>query len=166
VDGAPERAGDLESRVRRLEDRQSIVDVVIRYCVAVDRRDWVMFSSCFASSVRRDSGKLLREEFVALVESALPGFRSTQHLSSNHVVTFDSDDPDRANCESDMYAQHFLEASASGTFYLLRARYLDELVRTSAGWKIEAITTTNRWEEGNLNAVSEAMERVRLSPKS
>ncbi|MGV8910389.1 MAG: nuclear transport factor 2 family protein [Propionicimonas sp.] len=95
---------DLEGRVRRLEDHQSIVDVVIRYCVAVDRRDWVMFESCFAPSVRRDSGELTRQDFVAVVEGALPGFRSTQHLSSNHVVTFDPADQDRATCASDMYA--------------------------------------------------------------
>ena len=152
---------DLESRVRRLEDHQAIIDVVIRYCVAVDRRDWVMFASCFGSTVGRDSGELTREEFVAVVEAALPGFLSTQHLSSNHVVSFDPTDPDRAICESDMYAQHRLEASAAGTYYLLRARYRDEVVRTAAGWKIVSITTTNRWEEGNLNAVAEATEIVR-----
>jgi hypothetical protein len=154
---------DLERRVRRLEDHQAIVDVVIRYCVAVDRRDWGLFADCFAPSVRRDSGELTREEFVAVVEGALPGFRSTQHLSSNHVVTFDPADPDRAVCESDMYAQHHLEASADGTYYLLRARCRDGMVRTPVGWKIESITTTNRWEEGNLNAVAEAIERVRQS---
>jgi hypothetical protein len=153
---------DLEGRVRRLEDHQAIVDVVIRYCVAVDRKDWAMFADCFAPTVRSDSGEFSREDFVAIVEGALPGFRCTQHLSTNHVVTFDQLDPDRATCESDMYAQHYLEESAGGTYYLLRARYRDELIRTAGGWKIELITTTNRWEEGNLNAVVEAIERVRL----
>lgn len=152
---------ELQRRVRLLEDRQEIVDLVIRYCVAVDRRDWDMFGSCLASSVRRDSGVLTREEFVAVVAGALPGFRSTQHLSSNQLVSFDTSDPDRAVCESDMYAQHFLEGSPGGDYYLLRARYRDEVVRTADGWKIEAITTTNRWEEGNLTAVAEAIERVR-----
>jgi hypothetical protein len=52
--------------------------------------------------VRRDSGELTKEEFVAVVEGALPRFQSTQHLSSNHVVSFDSTDPDRAICELDM----------------------------------------------------------------
>jgi hypothetical protein len=45
---------------------------------------------------------------------------------------------------------------------LLLARYRDELIRTSDGWKIESITTTNRWEEGNLNAIAEAIDNVRL----
>lgn len=151
---------DLEGRLRRLEDHQAIIDVVIRYCVAVDRRDWALFADCFAPMMRTDTGQLASTEFVAMVEGALPGFRCTQHLSTNHVVTFGG--PDRATCESDMYAQHYLEDSPGGTYYLLRARYSDQLVRTQDGWKIESITTTNRWEEGNLNAVAEAIERVRL----
>ena len=154
---------DLERRVRRLEDHQAIIDVVVRYCVAVDRRDWALFATCFAPTVRRDSGELSGADFVALVQSALPGFRSTQHLSTNHVVGFDPSDADRAVCESDMYAQHLLHESPRGTYYLLRARYRNELVRTPDGWRIEAITTTNRWEEGNLHAVEEAMERVARS---
>jgi len=157
---------DLESRIQRLEDRQAIIDVVISYCVAVDRRDWAMFANCFAPTVLRESGEVRREEFVAIVEGALPGFRSTQHLSTNHVVTFDPSDPDRARCDSDMYAQHFLEESEGGTYYLLRARYSDLMTRASSGWKIQAITTTNRWEEGNLNAVEEAIQRVRLKSAS
>ena len=127
---------DLEGRIRRLEDRQAIVDVVIRYCVAVDRRDWTVFAECFAPTVQTDSGEVSGAGFVARVEAALPGFRSTQHLSTNHVVTFEDADPDRATCDSDMYAQHFLEESPGGTYYLLRARYSDRLVRTADGWKI------------------------------
>jgi hypothetical protein len=35
---------DLESRVRRLEDRALISETVIKCAVAVDRRDWAMFA--------------------------------------------------------------------------------------------------------------------------
>ncbi|MGC3994668.1 MAG: nuclear transport factor 2 family protein [Propionicimonas sp.] len=154
---------DLERRVRRLEDRQAIIDVVVRYCVTVDARDWDGFATCFAPTVRRDDGELTRDEFVAVVAGALPGFRRTQHVSSNHVVTVDPEDPDRATCDSDMYAQHELAASSAGTWYLLRARYHNGMVRTPDGWRIASILTTNRWEEGNLNAVAEAIEVVRQS---
>ena len=151
---------DLEERIRQLEDRQAIVEVAVRYCVAVDRKDWVMFASCFAPSLVMDFGNVSRDEFVAIVEGALPAFRWTQHLSANHIVAFDKTNPDRATCGSDMFAQHYLEGSAGGAYYLLRARYEEQMIRTASGWKIESITTTNRWEEGNLNAVAEAIERV------
>jgi len=153
---------DLESRIRRLEDRVSIVETVTRYCVGVDSKDWVLFASCFAPRMRTEFGEMNREEFVAIVQSALPAFRSTQHLSANHVIAFDQSNPDMATCESDMFAQHFLEGSIGGAFYLLRARYSEQMTRTPEGWRIRSIATSNRWEEGNLNAVAEAMERLRL----
>lgn len=152
---------DINSRVRRLEDRQAIVDVVVRYCVAVDSRDWDLYAECFAATVRTDSGELSGPDFVEMVKGALPAFRSTQHLSTNHLVIFDESEPDVAVCASDMFAQHYLEGSTDGPYYLLRARYRDELVRTPEGSKISAITATNRWEDGNLNAVAEAFERIR-----
>jgi hypothetical protein len=80
-------------------------------------------------------------------------------LATNQLVTFD--DSDRATCEFDMFAQHRLEESPAGTYYLLRARYTEELIRTPDGWRIRSIITSNRWEEGNLDAVAEAIERVR-----
>jgi hypothetical protein len=155
-------SSELETRIRRLEDRNAIIEAVIRYGVSVDRKDWQMFADCFTPVVRTDhSGDVSREEFVAIVAGALDGFGSTQHLSTNHLITFDEGDPDRAVCESDMFAQHFLAGSPHGEFYLLRARYADQMVRTPEGWRIESITTWNRWEEGNLTAVAEAIERVR-----
>ena len=157
----------LESRVRRLEDRADISETVIRYCVAVDARNWEMFADCFAPTVTTEqTGQLARNEFVTFVAGALDGFRSTQHMSTNHLITFDEANPDRATCESDMFAQHFLEGSPQGEYYLLRARYSDQMIRTSDGWKIESITTWNRWEEGNINAVAEAIERVSARKRS
>jgi hypothetical protein len=31
---------DLEARIQRLEDRNAIVDVVIKYATSIDRADW------------------------------------------------------------------------------------------------------------------------------
>jgi hypothetical protein len=163
-------ADDLETRVRRLEDRVAISEVVIRYGLAVDRRDWAMFERGFTDPVNTGydsngvpSGTTSRQDLVALVSTALNGFDTTQHLSVNHVIEFDENDPDRAVCTSSMYAQHLLKGSTNGEYYLLRAIYTDYLRRTPDGWRIEGIDTENRWEEGNLTAVEEAIERSTAS---
>jgi hypothetical protein len=100
---------DLEFRVRRLEDRELIVERVIRYAVSVDRRDWAAFADCFTDPVYTDysdlgspAGTFSRAEFVARVRAVLDGFTHTQHLSPNHLVEFDPADPDRATCDSYM----------------------------------------------------------------
>ena len=52
-----------------------------------------------------------RDDLVDIVRSAVSGYTATQHLSPNHVIDFDPEDPDRAICHSSMYAQHHLERS-------------------------------------------------------
>src|ERR1700733_4096785 len=152
---------DLDSRTRRLEDRTQISEQVIKYALAVDRRDWTMFGDCFTDHVTARFGDgppsdLSRDELVTFVSNALDGFDATQHLSPNHVIEFDGGDPDRAICFSYMYAQHLLKGSESGDYYLLRGSYDNHMLRTSGGWRIERLVQHRSWEEGNAGAVAEA----------
>lgn len=77
------------------------------------------------------------------------------------MVDFRLGDADAAVCTSAMYAQHLLEGSPNGDFYLLRATYTTYLRHTPEGWRIEGMETEGRWEEGNLTAVDEAIQRTR-----
>ena len=102
---------DLESRVRRLEDRVLVSETVTRYALAVDRRDWEMFAGCFTDPVHADysenglaAAEFARDDLVAIVRDAVSGYTATQHLSPNHVIEFDDSDPDCAICYSYMYA--------------------------------------------------------------
>lgn len=164
-------ATDLESRIRRLEDRVLIIEQVIKYALGVDRRDWVMFADCFTDPVYADfsesgvpAADFARDDLVGLVRAPLSGFTATQHLSPNHVVEFDDHDPDRATCYSYMYAQHLLEDSDGGDFFLLRGSYTNGMRRTPNGWRIESLTQHVSWSEGNQNALIEAMARSDLHP--
>jgi hypothetical protein len=157
---------DMEARVRRLEDRAAISEQVIKYAVSVDRRDWAMFANCFTDPVYADfselgssAGTLSRAEFVERIAVVLDEFRATQHLSPNHVIEFDDNDPERAVCQSYMYAQHLIEGSDGGEFYLLRGWYANHMVRTPDGWRIERLIQHVGWQHGNTNAVSEAAAR-------
>jgi hypothetical protein len=158
---------DLESRIRRLEDRAEISEQVIRYAMAVDRRDWRMFADCFTDPVHADysengvpAADFARADLVGMVREALSGFTATQHLSPNHVIEFDENDPDRAICYSYMYAQHLLEGSEGGGFFLLRGSYTSHMLRTSGGWRIESLIQHVSWPEANENAVIEAAPQV------
>jgi hypothetical protein len=158
---------DLEARIRRLEDRALIAERVIKYAVGVDRRDWKMFADCFTDPVYADyselgspAGTFPRSDFVSGVSRVLDGFTATQHLSPNHVIEFDADDPDRAVCHSYMYAQHLLKGSEGGDFYLLRGAYTNHMLRISDGWRIERIIQRVAWSDGNDDAVAEAANRA------
>jgi hypothetical protein len=160
---------DLESRVRQLEDRALISERVIKYALAVDRADWEMYAGCFTDPVHIDfseaglpAADFARDGFVGRVRVLLSGFTATQHLSPNHVIEFDESDPDRAICHSYMYAQHYLEGSEGGDFFLLRGSYTNHMLRTSDGWRIESLTQHVSWSEGNENALNESAARFQL----
>jgi SnoaL-like domain len=145
---------DLESRVRRLEDRALISEVVTKYAIAVDRRDWTMFADCFTDPVHADysenglaAADFVRDELVAIVRDAVSGYTATQHLSPNHVIAFDDDDPDRAICTSYMYAQHHVDTSEKSEFLLLRGSYSNHMVGTAEGWRIERLIQHIGWRE-------------------
>jgi SnoaL-like domain len=147
---------DLESRVRRLEDRALISEVVTKYAIAVDRRDWTMFADCFTDPVHADysenglaAADFVRDELVAIVRDAVSGYTATQHLSPNHVIAFDDDDPDRAICTSYMYAQHHVDTSEKSEFLLLRGSYSNHMVRTADGWRIERLIQHIGWREAH-----------------
>jgi hypothetical protein len=159
---------DLEARIRRLEDRVLISERVVKYAMGVDLRDWEMFAGCFTDPVHidfpmtgRPAADVARAEFVERVRVPLSGFTATQHLSPNHVIEFDDEDADRAVCHSYMYAQHLLEDSEGGDFFLLRGSYTSHLLRTADGWRIERLTQHVSWSEGNGNALAEARARSR-----
>ena len=107
-------------------------------------------------AVRPRSGS---NEFVENIRVHLSGFTTTQHISPNHLVAFDEQDPDRAICTSYMYAQHYLEGSPNGDFYLARGSYDNHMLRTAEGWRIQRIVQHVFWQEGNLTAVAESAAR-------
>jgi hypothetical protein len=149
-------ATDIGARIRRLEDRALISEQVIRYALAVDRRDWKMFAACFTDPVHADysenglaAADFARGDLVAIVREAVSGYTATQHLSPNHVIEFDDSDPDRAICHSYMYAQHHDEDSDGGDLFLLRGSYTNHMLRTSDGWRIERLVQHVSWRDNH-----------------
>jgi hypothetical protein len=145
---------DLEARIRQLEDRAQISERVIQYAKAVDRRDWEMLADCLTDPVHADysqngmpAADFARDDLVGIVRDAVSGFTATQHLSPNHVIEFDQDDPNRAICYSYMYAQHYVEGSERNEFILLRGSYDNHMVRAANGWRIERLIQHVSWRE-------------------
>nr|WP_269327573.1 nuclear transport factor 2 family protein [Kineosporia mesophila] len=139
----------LEARIQRLEDRAAIVDVVISYATAIDRRDWNTWSSLFTDQVHVDfseagmpAADFPREQFVGFARQGLDIWPATQHLSPNHQVVINGDE---AVCYSAMYAQHHTEQGD----YVMRGSYDNHLVRTAGGWKIARLVQHLSWLEGD-----------------
>jgi len=148
-------------KLQLLIDRADISDTVIRYATGIDMRDWQAYRSCFTDEVDIDftswtGGTPLRltaDEWTEGVRRSLSGFKSTQHISTNHVITINGDE---AMCVSYMQAQHYLPAESGSNCFTLGGYYTNTLVRTPRGWKIHKCKLTIAWSEGNRWLFEEA----------
>ena len=131
-----------------LVDRAAITDVTIRYCWALDTKDWAVLDSVFTEDANGD----LLEDVVGRVaikkrvETALSRMDETQHLISNHQINVQGD---AATCRCYLQAQHVRKAAHGGTNFIIAGRYEDELKRTSEGWRISFRRLVVMWTDGN-----------------
>ncbi len=154
----------IESALTKLVDRQAIVDVVVQYATGVDRRDWELYAACFTDPCEFDFSGWRGQpvlvtspaDWTAKVRATNGNFDATQHLSTNHVISFAS--TDEATCVSAMHAQHWYSAArlAELGFTADEARwctlggfYTNTLVRTTTGWRIRRCQLDVTWMTGD-----------------
>jgi ketosteroid isomerase-like protein len=158
----------LEARVKRIEDREAISECVIRYAMSLDKADWDLFKDTVADPIFVDftswagleARDYSREEWAGFARDVLSGFDARQHLSPNHVITFESDD--EATCTSYMFAQHLLRGAPGGDTLIMRGSYTNVLQRrASGGWEIKSMTQHFGWGEGNEEIFETSQERFK-----
>jgi len=152
------------SELERLQDRQAVVDVVIQYATGIDMRQWDLYQACFTDPCEYDfsswSGRpgasMASGDWMRGVRSLNGNFDTTQHISTNHVVTFASDD--EATCVSYMHAQHWFSAERLGElghpsdeprWCTLGGYYTNTVVRTGQGWRIRRCQLDVTWVTGD-----------------
>lgn len=129
-EGAPTSPDD---RLRRLEDRVAIQDLVAEYCRAIDDRDLEAFVGCFTADgvLRHRDGVMRLEGRATLREYYARRFREygvTFHYPHAHVVTFDG--PDLAHGWVSAHA----EMGLHGEGWLAALRYSDQYRRVDGRW--------------------------------
>jgi SnoaL-like protein len=116
-------------------DRVEIRDLLCRIAIATDQRDWSAFAGCFVAHAPADYGETSNgtiEEAVAVLAPMLGGYAHTMNFVGTHVATVDGDD---ASAETYVLSYH-RQAGATATDDIAGTRYLDQLQRTEAGWRI------------------------------
>lgn len=87
---------NLESRIRKLEDWQSIVELRSKYCFYFDQRDAAAFANLFTESGRLSVTKGTftgRNEITAYVEElATNEAKWEAHMSHNPLIDIDGDE--------------------------------------------------------------------------
>jgi len=121
--------------LRRLRDEREIETLMVTYCDRIDANDPSGAAACFANDgIGHYWGEFrgpaaITERLIAILDE----FSATSHHLANVAITLHPTDPDRANAQSYVYAFHRRRADGSSFHYW--GRWVDELVRTRAGWR-------------------------------
>ena len=123
-------------RMRILEDRLAIMELVGGYALNVDARNYDALAGAFVEDARfytEDNSLDARGSHVikAMMEAELPKVAFQFHTIHQHVISFDATDSDRA---SGIAAGH-AEIMREGQAMVLAMRYHDQYQRRATGWK-------------------------------
>ncbi len=134
-----------------LQDRAETIDLMNRYALGIDRRDWPLYRSCFEDRFALDAPgwpeSMDADQWVDIVRSGIERYEATQHQMSNHTLEVDGD---RAECVSYIRAVHHQPKAVGGPRWVLVGYYELGLVRNPSGWRIARFNLTIQWNEGNL----------------
>jgi hypothetical protein len=137
-------------------DHQDVIAAIHEFCRAFDLRDWAALRRCLVASLATDyssfrgtpPARITADEFVAVRQTSLAGL-ITQHLSLNHLVTFDGD---VARCRFDFVIHRWPEDSSDPRFFHSYGYYEVVLRRAPEAphhWAIESITQRVLRSEGD-----------------
>lgn len=140
----------MEPTLQAAVDRSEITNLLARYALALDTRDWDLLASCFAPDATfrfahagEASGPA---EIIAVCRRSLEPLDASQHLVGSASIDVHGDLA-RSSCH--FQAQHVREGLEGGGLYVVAGTYVDELRRTGAGWQIGHRELRRVWTDGN-----------------
>jgi hypothetical protein len=135
-----------DDALRALVDRAAIQDLVTRYFLACDRRDFDTVTACFTDDAELDYGVFAgdRTHVVDCISRGLSFFLHTMHFGGNILVELDG--ADAARCESYAVCYHRVASGDGFVDRVCALHYRDALVRRDGAWRIRRRDVTFVWE--------------------
>lgn len=119
---------DLTCALRRLQDRQELRDLTLRYCRAIDDSDWAALRQMFADRAGIP-GAPGGDETVDQLRAIRSTYGRTIHTTHGQLVEFTDDDH-----ATGMVPSH-AELDIGGETVVCAMRYYDDYVREAGGWR-------------------------------
>ena len=125
--------------LQEMSDRIEIQDLLTRYALAIDTKDWTLLDTCFVADAHLDytstgGKKGPYPEIRKWLADALSRFAVTMHFIGNTSVRVEGD---RARARTYLWnPMGFGKTEGSLDWFAVCANYVDELVRTDHGWRI------------------------------
>ena len=139
--------------LQEISDRIQIGDLLTRYTVAIDQKDWSLLDTCFTPDAHLDytsAGGVAGDypKVRAWLEVVLAPFPMTVHYITNSVVDLDGDAATARTAV--LNPMGFQNEDGSMHLFTVGAHYHDELVRTDDGWRIRERIEESAFMDGTL----------------
>jgi hypothetical protein len=115
-----------------VDDRQQLAELLSRYGMAVDDRDFETLGGLFAEDGQFRDVKG-RRAVIDFYRARTAEFTTSSHYAYTWHFDFDPDSDDRARGVVNGHA----ELCIAGKTIRIALRYLDDYVRSSAGWQFQ-----------------------------
>jgi hypothetical protein len=122
-------------------DRLAIQDLIARYAVVIDGRDFDALDALFTPDATIDFSTFngpvgdLRQ-IKTFLAASLPFFTRSQHMMGLPFIELDGDTAHaRTSCNNPMISE---KPGGTTSVWLIGLWYDDDLVRTEAGWRFSA----------------------------
>ncbi len=118
-----------------LEDliaKQAIKELVLKYCRAIDRKDYVSLATLYHDEATDDHGGMFNgtaKEFLAWLPNMLETMKVTSHMVTNHLITVDGDYAEGEVCTIAYHLTH------DDQEIIIGGRYLDKYFCTYGLWQ-------------------------------
>jgi SnoaL-like domain len=146
----------MDKRLSDLLDKQSIYEVLVRYCRGADRCDEATLRSVYHEDASDDHGYWRGSgyEFAAFLPGRLGVANSaTTHSISNVLIELQGD---TARSEAQVLATLVREGTDPVLADVMGARYLDRLSRRDGEWRIDERTVVLDWHHVQTWATGDA----------
>jgi hypothetical protein len=142
----------MTSRLTVAADKSELLDVVLRYCRAIDRRDYELLRTVYHPGAIDLHGGLFAgtaEDFIAEVPRQLEPYAQTTHAITNALFVVDGDYAEGETC---LLANH-VTCESPPRHVLVSCRYLDRFERRNGEWRIAHRTCVVDWSslEGDID---------------
>ena len=136
-----------EDALWQLSSKEGIRDLVLRYCRAVDRKDYNALHELYHPGATEDHGAMFcgaATDYLQWLPQQLATMSMTVHAVSNHLIVVDGE---RAEGEVYCQAYHRYPTEAGDEELLIGGRYLDRYLFSEGQWRFSHRQIVTDWNE-------------------
>jgi hypothetical protein len=118
-------------------DRLAIQAIAHRLALATDEGEWTKFLACFVPDATADYGTLGDgpiEQLANAIRESQARYQGTMNVVGTHAARIEGD---RAQAKTYVVSHHFRSEGDQSWDDEAGTQYVDDLVRTAEGWRIE-----------------------------